>query len=70
MRIQGFCCFMRYCRWCGRLYTPLGATDRDGFCMPAHKQALHRAYNKYVTTTEARQEAARNARKKGRKKKC
>ena len=38
-----------YCRWCGNEYTPAKQTDRDGFCAKACKQALHRAYKKYVT---------------------
>ena len=38
-----------YCRWCGETYRPKKRTDRDGFCSTAHKQAHHRAYNKYVT---------------------
>lgn len=37
-----------YCRWCGRTYKPLKDTDRDGFCRPACKQALYRAYKLYI----------------------
>jgi len=36
-----------FCRWCGKPYKPLKETDRDGFCCPACKQALHRAVKKY-----------------------
>lgn len=38
-----------FCRWCGKLYLSLEHTPRDGFCCKAHKQALYRAYKKYVT---------------------
>lgn len=42
--------YKHYCRWCGFEYKARIVTDRDGFCTDAHKQALHRAFNKYVTT--------------------
>lgn len=38
-----------FCRWCGIPYRSEYYSDRDGFCCPAHKQAHHRAYKKYVT---------------------
>lgn len=36
-----------YCRWDGVEYKPKKQTERDGFCCPAHKSALHRALKKY-----------------------
>lgn len=39
-----------HCRWCGNAYMAEQPRDRDGCCCPAHKQALHRARKKAVTT--------------------
>ena len=62
----------RYCRWCGKAYKPKKDIGRDGFCCIEHKQAHYRAYKKYVTQKEIREqliEAKSNARKKRKKKK-
>lgn len=62
----------KHCRWCGSEYYACYLSDRDGFCKKSCKQALHRAYKKYVTEI-ARFEGRRGARsvthKKRRKKK-
>lgn len=41
----------KHCRWCGIAYYAAQPLDKDGFCKPAHKMALHRAHKKYVTAT-------------------
>jgi len=65
-----------YCRWCGIQYKPKEQTDKDGFCKPAHKQALHRALRKYnaraLRLTESRGKRpgrARNTKRKRKRKK-
>jgi len=50
-----------YCRWCGNRYKPLKETDRDGPCSPACKQALHRAYKKYIAWKLSRKKVHRSA---------
>jgi len=49
-----------FCRWCGLTYKPLKDTDRDGFCSPACKQALHRALKKYLAWKLSRKKVHRN----------
>ena len=49
-----------YCRWCGKVYKPLKDTDRDGFCCPACKMALHRAIKKYNEWKLSRKKDLRN----------
>jgi len=64
-----------YCRWDGVEYKPKEQTDRDGFCCPACKQALHRALKKYndralllKESQPKRPSRGRNARKRRAKK--
>ncbi len=42
------------CRWCGMELKP---NHNSQFCTPAHKQAHHRAYKKYVTRNAGMQKA-------------
>lgn len=39
----------KHCRWCGVPYYAAQPLYKDGFCIPAHKMAHTRAYQKYVT---------------------
>jgi len=61
----------KHCRWCGCPYTAKKPHDKDGFCIPAHKQAHYRAYKKYVTSAAQVQDhpaARRVTHRKGKKK--
>lgn len=62
----------RYCRWCGKQYKAKKDVNKDGFCGKVCKQALYRAYKKYVPQKDIREHLAgvmSNARKKRKKKK-
>lgn len=60
------------CRWCGKYYISKKDLKKDGFCCTEHKQAHYRAYKRYVTQKDIREQlvqAKSNARKKRKKKK-
>ncbi len=44
----------KHCRWCGKRYYAHHPVGRDGFDLPACKQAHYRAYKKYVTAKAER----------------
>jgi len=59
----------RYCRWCGKLYTPRKAVYRNGFCTDRCKAALYRARKKYVTNVELREKTISKIGNAGKRKK-